>query len=229
MPLGTIHPEVLKRPLPSDDCREVIAYVADLKRGGGRAPHSHPRAQLLAVASGSIAIIADHCTFVVPPERALWLPSNTVHETRHLAAARLYTLYVDPDAAPNLPDRTTVVQVNSLTRELLSALMSLPRDYDRSGGDGRLVSVLLDQIAASTVVPLQLPMPVSEELRAIAKDFLEFPQESEEHRRHCARAGHLPAYLGAPLQERNWHLTAEFPPAGEAVQGAGVAVDPHAR
>lgn len=168
-----IHPEVFKRPAEIAARQAVIAYATDLKRGGGRTPHSHPRGQLITVTSGSMAVITDHRTFVVPPERAIWLPCNTVHATRHLAAARLFTLYVAPDAAAILPARPTVIQVTSLTRELLSKLMSLPRNYDPGGSEGRLVSVLLDQIAGSTEQPLHLPMPLSEDLRAIATSFLE--------------------------------------------------------
>ncbi len=169
-----IHPEV--RQAPSGDYpQRIIAYVLDLKRGGGLPPHSHRRAQLLAVTSGSIAVTAEGSTFVAPPERAIWVPANTMHETRHLTSTRLHTLYVNPDALPELPPRTTVVHVGPLMRELMNVVVARPRRHDEGGADGRLVSVLLDQLATAAALPLSLPMPSSRELLSIAAGLLEAP------------------------------------------------------
>lgn len=176
--IEAVHPEILKAPA-ADYPRPVVAYVADLKRGGGLPPHSHRRAQLLAVTSGSIAVSAEESTFVAPPERAVWVPAGTVHETRHLASTRLRTLYVEQDAAPNLPRNTTVVQVSPLMRELIMAIIRRPRLYDDHGGDGRLVAVLLDQIAGSAALPLSVPMPKSEPLKSIAIRLLDSPAEQQ--------------------------------------------------
>lgn len=176
VPVEAVHPDILKVPA-ADYPRPLVAYVADLKRGGGLPPHSHRRAQLLAVTSGSIAVMAQESTFVAPPERAVWVPAGTVHETRHLASTRLRTLYVEQDAAPNLPRNTTVVQVSPLMRELMMAIIQRPRLYDDHGSDGRLVAVLLDQIAASVALPLSVPMPRSEPLKSIAIRLLDSPAE----------------------------------------------------
>jgi AraC-like DNA-binding protein len=172
----SIHPEVKQTPTGNYP-RRVVAYVLDLKRGGGLPPHCHERAQLLAVTSGSIAVTADGSTFVAPPERAVWVPANTVHETRHLASMRLRTLYIAADAAPDLLRRTTVIQVGPLMRELIDVIVGRPRLYDEDGADGRVVSVLLDQLAAAAALPLNLPMPRSEPLLAIATRLLEQPAD----------------------------------------------------
>ncbi len=172
----SIHPEVLEIPT-GDYPRRVVAYVLDLKRGGGLPPHRHERAQLLAVTSGSIAVTADGATFVAPPERAVWVPANTIHETRHLASTRLRTLYIAADAAPDLFRRTSVIQVGPLMRALIDVIIARPRLYDEGGADGRLVSVLLDQLAGAAALPLNLPMPKSEPLLQIATRLLEQPAD----------------------------------------------------
>ena len=173
----SVHPDVLEAPA-SDYPGRVVAYVLDLKRGGGLLPHSHKRAQLLVVASGSIAVTAEGSTFVAPPERAVWVPANVVHETRHLASTRLRTLYVAPDAASGLPQQTTVVRVTALMHELINALVARPRCYDEDGADGRVVSVLLDQLAGAAALPLKLPMPKSQSLLAAATQILEAPADA---------------------------------------------------
>jgi len=176
LPADDVHPELRQAPV-GDYPGRIVAYVLDLKRGGGLPPHSHRRSQLLAVTSGSIAVTAEGSTFIAPPERAVWVPADTVHETRHLASTRLRTLYVAADAVPDLPRRTTVVQISPLMRELIGAIVARPRDYDEDGPDGRVVSVLLDRIAASATLPLQLPMPKSPALLSLAARLLENPAD----------------------------------------------------
>lgn len=172
--MSHIHPDVLIPP-SGNSARRVVAYVLDLQRGGGRPLHKHDRAQLLAVTSGSIAVVAEGATFVAPPERGVWVPAHTLHETRHLASTRLRTLYIEADACGALPERTTVVQINPLMRELLSAIVTRPREYEEAGADGRLIDVMLDQIAGSRALPLNLPIPISAPLRAVAMEILERP------------------------------------------------------
>lgn len=182
--MSIVHPDLL---LPPRDERpqRVVAYVSDLSRGGGLPPHRHARAQLLAVTSGSIAVTADGSTFVAPPERAVWVPAATVHETRHLASTRLRTFYVAPEAARRLPQHTTVLQVGPLMREVISALVARPRDYDEDGPDGRLVTVLLDLIEASPSLALSVPIPASHDLVAVAYRILEAPAAPDELRDHA--------------------------------------------
>jgi AraC-like DNA-binding protein/quercetin dioxygenase-like cupin family protein len=176
MDTSIIHPDVLVQPTGGEKQR-AVAYVSELRRGGGLPPHRHLRAQLLAVTSGSIAVTAEGSTFVAPPERAVWVPPNTVHETRHLASTRLRTLYITTDPGMALPTKTTVVQIGPLMRELITAIVARPRDYEERGCDGRLVAVLIDQIAASRALPLNLPMPKSENLLALAYRILDRPAD----------------------------------------------------
>ena len=171
-----IHPDVRVQPTGGEKQR-AVAYVSELRRGGGLPPHSHPRAQLLAVTSGSIAVTAEGASFVAPPERAVWVPANTVHETRHLASTRLRTLYIASDPRMALPAKTTVVQVSPLMRELITAIVARPRNYEERGSDGRLVAVLIDQIAASRALPLNLPIPKSKSLLALAYRILDLPAD----------------------------------------------------
>jgi AraC-like DNA-binding protein/quercetin dioxygenase-like cupin family protein len=172
-----IHPDVRVRPTGGEQQR-AVAYVSELRRGGGVPAHSHPRAQLLAVTSGSIAVTAQGSTFVAPPERAVWVPAHIMHETRHLASTRLRTLYIATDPEMALPAQTAVIPIGPLMRELISAIVARPRDYKERSSDGRLVAVLIDQIAASRALPLNLPIPTSENLLGLAYQILEMPAEA---------------------------------------------------
>lgn len=203
--MSTIDPDVLVPPHQYLPYR-VIAYVSDLSRGGGLPPHSHPRAQLLAVTSGSIAVTAEGSTFVAPPERAVWVPANTMHETRHLASTRLRTLYVAADVTQKLPSRSTVLPVTPLMRELIAMIVARPRAYEEEGADGRLVTVLLDQIAASRTLALSLPIPKSQPLQSLAYRILDVPGRSETLTEHARSLRMSPRTL-----ERKFKLETGLP------------------
>lgn len=165
-------------PPPADHPAPAVAYVSDIQRGGGLPPHQHERAQLLTIVSGSIAVATHEGTFVVPAERALWIPPRMVHETRHLSSTRVHTLYIAADMVPALPARTTVLQVNPLLRAIVDALMSKSRDIQGDASIERLVGVLLDQIESSRILPLHLPMPRDGVLRRIAERVVADPTEA---------------------------------------------------
>ena len=164
----SIHPDAFTTP-DIDNGRAVIAYARDRMPDDGRPPHTHERGQLLHIVSGSMSVDTQSGTFVVPRERAVWIPANVLHSTRVHSRTEFRTIYVLPVAAPDLPDAPTVVHVSPLLRELILALMARPRDYDEEGSDGRLVAVLLDQIGISASAPMHLPMPSERRLRPIAE------------------------------------------------------------
>jgi AraC-like DNA-binding protein len=70
-----------------------------------------------------------------------------------------------------------VVHVGPLLRCLIEACMALPRDYDEAGPAGRLMSVLLDEIAASDELPLHIPLPEAGPLRVMAEVILGEPAD----------------------------------------------------
>ncbi len=174
--MAPINAEMYELP-PQDHTAPVVAYAADRSAGELGDVHSHPRGQLLHIVSGTLSVDTEAGTFVVPSERAVWVPASMDHRTRTHSATALRTIYVRPEQAPELPVAATVVHVTPLLRELILTLMSWPRNYDEAGAGGRLVAVLIDQIAASPVAPLHLPMPVSQRLRMIADTLRDEPAD----------------------------------------------------
>jgi AraC-like DNA-binding protein len=170
--------ESLPPPIDYGLPRAIVSDSVDLLCAGESKSHSHPRGQLLYAARGTLTTTAQEGNWVAPPERAIWIPADVVHVTRHSIGTELRALFIRMDAVPELPDRCAVVQVTPLIRELLLAVMRLPPLYNEDGADGRLVQVLLDRLAALPDEPLHLPMPGSNKLRVIAAELAERPGAS---------------------------------------------------
>ena len=104
--------------------------------------------------------------------RRLGAAQDRARDTASCVDAAAHALHPRRRMRP-LPAADDGVQVTPLLRELLSTLVARPRDYEEEGSDGRIVDVLLDQIAASRALPLNLPIPASPRLLALATRILD--------------------------------------------------------
>ena len=68
-----------------DDVSRPIIAIGNLYPHGYTIPaHHHRRGQLLYGASGSLMVETAFGTWVVPPQRGMWIPSGITHEVRML-------------------------------------------------------------------------------------------------------------------------------------------------
>ena len=169
--------------------RAVVAVAGDYPPGHWITPHSHARAQLVYASAGVMMVTAGPGIWLVPRQRALWVPAGLEHEIRMRGAVQLRTLYIDTAAVAGLPEACGVVAVSLLLRELILLATTLPDDYALDGPDGRLMAVLLDQLRALPSVPLHLPQPRDRRLRRITESLQAHPGDSRSLEAWAAVAG----------------------------------------
>ncbi|MDF3831369.1 helix-turn-helix transcriptional regulator [Cupriavidus basilensis] len=128
------------------------------------AAHRHERAQLIYAVAGVIEVTAGHALWLLPTQRALWMPPGLEHGMRARGAVSLRTLYIRPETCPAAtPAQPRLVNVSPLLRELVLRAASLPLDHAPGGREDRLMRVLLDELEWS---PEQaLPLPASQDRR----------------------------------------------------------------
>ncbi len=149
--------------------RPLAAMAKDFSDGHHIAPHSHERAQLIFAAHGAMLVTTADGSWAVPPERAVWMPAGVTHEIRMAGAVAMRTLYVRSDAAARLPRKARVLAVSPLLRELILRACDLPLRYDEHGPAGRLMALILDEIAGLPTVALDLPIPRDPRLARICR------------------------------------------------------------
>jgi AraC-like DNA-binding protein len=149
--------------------RPVAAMAKDFPAGHHIVPHSHERAQLIFAAHGAMLIATREGSWAVPPQRAVWMPGGVTHEIRMAGDVAMRTLYVRGDAAARLAPTVRVLAVSPLLRELILRACALPLSYDEAGPAGRLMTLILDEIAALPTVALDLPLPRDARLGRICR------------------------------------------------------------
>ncbi|WP_437655160.1 AraC family transcriptional regulator [Sorangium sp. So ce1182] len=148
--------------------RPVNAIGLSMTSGGIESePHAHRESQLMYLVRGEMICEASSALWIVPPQSALWIPASVTHRIRASAPLEGYSVFVEPGAAPSLPQDCCAVSVTPLFRELLLRLAARPALYDLDGPDARLVGVLLDELATVSIEKHRLPMPSDPRLRRL--------------------------------------------------------------
>lgn len=166
-----------------------VAMEADYASGEVTAWHSHPRAQLLYAIDGVMLVDSVAGFWVIPPNRALWLPAGVRHSVRMSGTVRMRTAFIDAERLGHLPERTCVLNVSPLLRELMVAAVQVPVDHDGSGRDGTLMTLLVHEIRRAATLPLHLPMPTDPRLLTICESLADKPSDAATAQEWAERLG----------------------------------------
>lgn len=169
--------------------RPVLARVESLPAGTYTRIHRHAWGQLSYAMKGVLGVRTQSGSYLAPPERAIWIPQGVEHEVVNSGPTEMRSLYIDPRALDRMPERCLVLGVTPLARELILAVAALPERYAVDGPEGRMVAVLLDQLAGLEEVRFTLPLPLEPRLRAISVQLESRPDDQRPLEELARQAG----------------------------------------
>jgi AraC-like DNA-binding protein/mannose-6-phosphate isomerase-like protein (cupin superfamily) len=155
----------------------VTCRATDYRAGTIIDKHAHAKHQLIYAVHGVMTVHTEGGQWVVPSTRAIWMPAGMTHSIRCIGVVHMRSLYVRPDAAPNLPLASQVVGVSPLLRELIQAAVAVRTPYSANSRDGRLMRLMLDELRVLPVLPLHLPLPSDASLRRICERLQQRPDD----------------------------------------------------
>ncbi|HEY6395147.1 MAG TPA: AraC family ligand binding domain-containing protein, partial [Candidatus Binataceae bacterium] len=121
--------------------------------------HTHDWSQLIYPQAGVIAVRTSAGSWIVPPERGVWVPRGVSHSIEIAGQTSMCSLYFPPGFAPRLPKECAVVAIPPLLRELILHANRIGTLHRAVPAHGRLIGVMLDQMRVLPQLPLDLPMP----------------------------------------------------------------------
>src|SRR3984957_9855921 len=132
--------------------------------------HYHDVPQIVSPSSGVLAISAADGTWVVPPQRAVWIPAGVPHAHRAHGPVHMRTLAFSPATAadPPLTAGPAVLAVSPLLREVIVALPSGDGTPYTARQRATMEQVALDQLHRVGQLPVGLPALADDRLRAVA-------------------------------------------------------------
>src|SRR5439155_19993615 len=160
-----------------------VHLVARHYRKGVRlGTHMHREAQLVYAAKGTMQVTTPKGRWLVPPDRAVWVPARLEHSIDVLADIEMRTLYFDlawlarEQRSASL-DAEFVVRVWQLLHQAILALFDGRNNPDRTGLLVRLAMLELHQAEDSATF---IPLPHEPRCRRAADIVLGDPTGSHE-------------------------------------------------
>lgn len=156
--------------------RPVIALDDEYPAGFVDSMHCHDRTQILFASSGVMSVITPETSFVVPPQRAVWLPASMMHEVSCRGPVSLRTLYLERGLGKQAK-RCRVFEVSDFLKALILEVVTFEPLYDVNGREGRIVELLLDEIDAMPNAPYGAHMPNDERLLRVCRAIIADPAD----------------------------------------------------
>lgn len=158
--------------------RAVTALARNQEAGAYNSPHTHIRGQLLYATEGLMRVASNNGIWFIPPTRGLWIPAGTVHDQLIVTSVQMRTLYIEASQAARLGDKVRVIEVSTLLRELILALVEEPIEYADNEKNRAIVSLILYQLEISKTIPLEIPWPADRRLLTVCRAILDAPEKA---------------------------------------------------
>ncbi|HXQ41829.1 MAG TPA: helix-turn-helix transcriptional regulator [Candidatus Udaeobacter sp.] len=173
--------------------RASLPHLAeDHPRGHYIPPHTHRRGQLVFARSGVMQVETAAGLWIVPPQRAVWVPPRVRHAISCGSAVSLRTLYVSPAERRALPKGCAVLAVSPLLRELIIELCEGNPAPPRQRALSELV---LSDLLELPAIPIHLPEPKEARLRRVTDALKRQPADERGLSAWASMAGASPRTL----------------------------------
>ncbi len=153
----------------------IVGRVEEYRPGFVDPRHSHGRDQLLYGTTGVMSVRTAKASFVIPPQRAIWIPRGVDHEVSCRGHVSLRTLYFARNELFSRDEECRVIEVTDLLKALIIEVAHLGSSYEIAGRNQRLIGLLLTELRAMPSAPYQAPMPRDDRLLRVCAAIIADP------------------------------------------------------
>lgn len=144
------------------------------QRGEVDPPHHHVEGQLLFASRGVMLVETESDRWVIPPQRALWLPPLHIHSYNLLSQTDLRAVYFSSSLIAECTNFTKsnqvhVITATALVKELIAGLFS--ENYHKAS-QRKMALLLLEILSEAPPLTTELPMPHDERLFCATRELL---------------------------------------------------------
>jgi AraC-like DNA-binding protein/quercetin dioxygenase-like cupin family protein len=135
--------------------------------------HVHDDHQLAWASTGTLTVLTEGATWVLPPTRALWIPAGLSHETGAAGRATMRSVYMPPDLSPVSWREPTVVAASPLLAELITYLGRELPATQRCHAE----ALLSDLLTPISVTAFNVPFPEDQVAGPVARALRDNPAD----------------------------------------------------
>jgi AraC-like DNA-binding protein len=174
---------------PADSRSQITSHSRDYPAQHRIPTQSHDRDQLVYAARGVMAVSTSDSTWIVPPQRAVWIPARKPHRIVMSGVVAMRTLYLRPGTAKTLRLECCVVNVPPLLQNLILHACELKSLSRGSRRERHVIDIIVDQLEAIQTVPLRLPNPSDARAQRVAQLLHAAPGSQRRLDHFCRLAG----------------------------------------
>lgn len=168
----------------------IVAMPKEFQSGFQVRSHVHRRAQLIYATAGVMEVTTADGLWLLPPQRALWMPAGVAHAMRARCDVSLRTLYIAQDACPAFfPASPRSVHVSVLLRELILRVTQMSLDREPTAHERRVLDLLFYEITWDAEGVLHLPVPKDKRLAALCRAIIDEPGDRRDLEDWAAQTG----------------------------------------
>lgn len=164
-------PNMIDKAPRHDEAIGWSTLATGYRRGEEDPPHYHVEGQLLFAIKGVMLVETEGNRWVIPPQRALWIPPRQVHSYTLLSQTELRTVYFSSSLIAECTNFTRrddvhVIMATALVKELIAGLFS--SEY-KSPSQRKMALLLLEILSETAPLAAELPVPQDERLARAAR------------------------------------------------------------
>jgi AraC-like DNA-binding protein len=173
----------------ADQSARIVTLTHNYPAGHKIPLHFHDRDQLVYASRGVMTVHTGDGAWVVPTNRAVWIPERTPHTITMSGMVAMRTLYLKARLANAMPRTCCVVNVPPLLSELILHACQCGSLRARVAAHRHLIDVIVDQLRAVQKVPLQLPSLTDMRAQRLAEILRADPGNRQPLARVCRPVG----------------------------------------
>lgn len=209
------------------------ALAIDYPHGHIIEAHRHPYAQLLYAIEGVLCVETEGGRWIVPPTRGVWLQPDVDHLVRMRGDVKMRTVFINTPELPNLPQKSCVLDIPPLLREVIVSAVGLGDGTDLVPGSRpwHLLHLLVLELRSVPVLPLYLPLPADPELRGVCQALMAEPDSTatvdtlSAQLRIASRTFNRRFQRGTGMRFSHWRQQARLLLALEQLASGGKVID----
>jgi AraC-like DNA-binding protein len=151
--------------------------------------HFHDRDQIVYASRGVMTVRTKTGTWVVPPQRAVWIPAGIPHTITMSGLVAMRTLYLKPRLVTTLPRDCRVMNISALLKELVLHACRVGKLKKKTKSGEHLIGMIIDQLQVLETVPLRLPHLSDPRARRVADVLTAHPSDERTLAQICRRSG----------------------------------------
>lgn len=152
----------------------------DWPTGHQNVPHYHQCGQVVYASSGTLNVVTDHGLWMVPPQRAVWIPPEQVHLVQAKTNALFRSIYINDELSTDLYTECKVIKVSPLLRECILELVRISPIVSGLPKARSLCELLCHEMSAASVAAngFHLPIPNDHRVEPIKNAVLAEPTDA---------------------------------------------------